>query len=156
MTTDREVHPCDRFDWEGIVLSCRWSGLIGGTGRPGTTRKQTRGGIAGPTFKAVALVYATHANPDGSRVFPSDARVAVLSEVGMATVKAIRQKLIELGLLTPDGREGRAPRYRLTMPSDLFEHVEFWSPAQITETAKAMRDRRRGPRGSSSTDVDNE
>lgn len=135
--TPLEVHPEDRFTWERIVMRARLDGVI--TGRRNTAGQITRGGVSGALFKVVALVFAAHADEDGSNIRPGDMRVAILAEVHPQTVKAVRGKLTELGLLTQTGRYRHTPMYRLTLPADLTELVEVLSPTDVVETAKAMR-----------------
>lgn len=145
-----EVHPEDRFTWERILMRARLEGVISGSGKVSErTGKQTRGGISGPVFKAVALVFAAHADEDGSAVRPGDMRVAILAEVHPRTVKAVREKLIDLGLLRQTGRYRHTPMYRLTLPSDLTELVAVLSPTEVVETAKAMRAKTRDAKAAS-------
>jgi hypothetical protein len=134
------VHPADRFTWERIVLRARLNGVIGGSGRISErTGRPTRGGVSATVFKAVALAFATHANEDGSDVRPGDMRVAVLTEAHHQTVKAVREKLIELGLMTQTGRHRHTPQYRLTLPEDLTDLLDVLSPDDVVEAAKARR-----------------
>jgi hypothetical protein len=145
-----EVHPEDRFTWERIVMRTRFEGVIGGSGRVSQkTGKQTRGGVSGAAFKAIALVFAAHANEDGSRIYPGDMTVAILAESQPRTVKVVREKLIELGMLRQTGRHGHTPMYRLTLPADLTELLVVLSPTQVVETAKAMRAKVRGTKSKS-------
>jgi hypothetical protein len=144
----RELHPEDRFTWEGIILRARLNGVIAGTGRPSKSDKasgrDTRGGVSGTAFKAVALVLASHADPDGSRIFPGDMTVAIEAETSQRTVKIIREKLLALGLLAPAGRYGHTPMYRLMLPDDLTELLVVLTPDEVKATAKAMRTKLRG------------
>lgn len=139
----RELHPEDRFTWESIILRARLNGVIAGTGRPGKSEKasgrETRGGVSGTAFKAVALVLASHADPDGSRIWPGDMTVAIETETSPRTVKVIREKLLALGLLAPAGRHGHTPVYRLTLPDDLTDLLVVLTPDEVKATAKAMR-----------------
>lgn len=145
-----EVHAEDRFTWERIIMRARLDGVISGSGKVSErTGKQTRGGISGPVFKAVALVFAAHADEDGSAVRPGDMRVAILAEVHPRTVKAVREKLVELGLMRQTGRYRHTPMYQLTLPSDLTEMVIVLSPTEVVETAKAMRARTREAKAAS-------
>jgi hypothetical protein len=140
MADGAEVHDEDRFTWERIVMRARLDGVIVGSGKVSErTGKQTRGGISGSVFKAVALVFAAHADEDGTAVRPGDMRVAILAEVHPRTVKVVREKLIELGLMRQTGRYRHTPMYRLTLPSDLTELVIVLTPTEVVETAKAMR-----------------
>lgn len=150
MADGAEVHPEDRFTWERIVMRARLGGVITGSGKVSERNgKQTRGGVSGSVFKAVALVFAAHADEDGSAVRPGDMRVAILAEVHPRTVKVIREKLVELGLMRQTGRYRHTPMYRLTLPSDLTELVTVLSPTEVVDTAKAMRSRARDSKAKS-------
>lgn len=150
MADGTEVHPEDRFTWERIVMRARLDGVITGTGKLSErTGRQTRGGISGSVFKAVALVFAAHADEDGTAVRPGDMRVAILAEVHPRTVKAVREKLIAFGLLRQTGRYRHTPMYRLTLPSDLTELVEVLTPTEVVEAAKAMRSKARDAKAAS-------
>jgi hypothetical protein len=144
MDAPRELHQEDRFTWERIVMRARLDGLIQGNGRiSAKTGKQTRGGVSGVVFKAVALVFAAHADEDGSRIYPGDMRVALLAETSPRTVKVVREKLLSLGLLKPTGRHGRTPMYRLTLPDDLSEQVVVLTPDGVVSAAREMRSKAR-------------
>jgi hypothetical protein len=144
MDDGTEVHAEDRFTWERIVMRARLDGVIAGSGKVSErTGKQTRGGVSGAVFKAVALVFAAHADEDGTAIRPGDMRVAILAEVHPRTVKAVREKLIELGLIRQTGRYRHTPMYRLTLPSDLTELVVVLTPTEVVDTAKAMRSKAR-------------
>jgi len=139
----REVHAANRYEWEAIIRRVRFGGCVRGSGRRDTSGRQTRGGLAGSTVTAVALVMATYADPDGTRVYPGDAQVAVALESSLRTVEACRRLLVELGLLTQTDT-GRTRTYRLTLPSDLLDRVEVLTPGQIDLAARRLRDTHRG------------
>lgn len=150
MADGTEVHAEDRFTWERIVMRARLDGVISGSGKLSErTGRQTRGGISGSVFKAVALVFAAHADEDGTAIRPGDMRVAILAEVHPRTVKAVREKLIELGLMRQTGRYRHTPMYRLTLPSDLTEVVAVLTPVELVEAAKAMRSKARDAKAAS-------
>ncbi|WP_431728617.1 hypothetical protein [Verrucosispora sp. TAA-831] len=136
-----------RFEWEQIINRARLGGLIAGNANG------TRGGVSGPTFKAVALVWASHGNPDGSEVWPGDATLAVEAEVGLKVAQQVKRKLVELGLTEKVRSRSRKQRkgdeYRLTLPSDLLDHVEVLSPAQLKLRAVEEYEKRRGKRPTS-------
>lgn len=147
--TATEVRPVGRYEWEQIIRRARLAGLISGTGRTGRTGRTTRGGLAATTVKAVALAYASYADPDGTRVMPGDATIAVALECGLKTVRAVKAQLLALGLLTrlrAAGR-GRAEEYRLTLPVDLLERLEVLTPGQFELAARDVRETARGKRG---------
>lgn len=145
--TDRELRPVGRFEWEQIILRARLSGLITGNARG------TRGGVSGAAFKAVALAWAAHADPDGGNIYPGDATIAVEAEVGLKVVKAVKAAMIELGLTERVQAGARRLRrhdvYRLTLPTDLLDRVEVLTPAALRMAAVAEYERQRGKRGGS-------
>lgn len=150
---DRELRPTTRHEWESVLLRARLGSVVGGTGRVGKNGRVTRGGVSGTTFKAVLLVIATHADPDGTRVWPGDATVAVLAETSVQVVQAVRRALVRLGLLEKvrarSRRQRRGDEYRLTLPSDLLDAVEVLSPAAVKVAAMDLYEKRRGKRGGS-------
>lgn len=151
MTDERELHAEDRFTWERIVMRARLDGVISGSGKVSErTGKQTRGGISGAVFKAVALVFAAHADEDGTSIRPGDMRVAILAEVHPRTVKVVRERLIEMGLLRQTGRYRHTPMYQLTLPDDVAEMVPVLTPTEVVEAAKAMRSKARGVKSADS------
>lgn len=151
--SDRELRPASRFEWEQIIRRARLDGLIGGSGKLGKDGRPTRGAIAGKTFKAAALTWASYGNPDGSSIHPGDATWAVESEVGLKDIKAIKAFLIEVGLterIKAGSRRLRQPDiYRLTLPSDLLERVHVLSPAALKLAAIETYEKQRGKRGGS-------
>ncbi|MGW3888909.1 hypothetical protein ACWD69_09480 [Micromonospora chokoriensis] len=146
--TDRELRPVGRFEWEQIINRARLAGLITGNGRG------TRGGVSGAAFKAVAHVWATHADPDGASIYPGDATVAVEAEVGLKVAQAVKRKMIEIGLTekvrSRARRQHRGDEYRLTLPTDLLDRVEVLTPAAVKALAVAEYEKQRGKRGGSS------
>lgn len=149
--TDRELRPAGRYEWEQILKRARLGALITGSGRVGKNGRQTRGGMTGTTFKAIALGWATWANDRGQEIWPGDATVAICLETTIERVATVRKKLIELGLLQQvrPRRGMRGTEYRLTIPSDLLDVVEVLTPAQLTLAAGRMRDEARGKPGGS-------
>lgn len=107
------VEPMDRFEWERILKRIRMP-------KP---------------LKFLALVLATYADEDGSRVRPGQDLLA--ADTG-ATDRTVRRQLDDLrdryGLieqLTRGGGRGRGRRtsvYRLTIPVDLFDRCDVRSP----------------------------
>lgn len=140
----RELRPAGRFEWEQIVLRTRWTGVIQGN----TTG--TRGSVSGAVFRAVTWALVSHADPDGDNIWPGDATVAALSEVGLKNVKAVKLALIRLGLIARvragSRRQHGADVYRLTLPSDLFDQVEVLSPAAVKLAAMRLSEADRGRR----------
>lgn len=149
----RETRPVDRYEWESIILRARLGGLIAGSSKVGVNGRATRGGVSAVAFKAVALVWASHADPDGSNIWPGDATIAVEAEVGIQVAQAVKRKMIDLGLTEKvrarSRRQRRGDEYRLTLPSDLLDVVEVLSPAALQMAAANVYERRRGKRGGS-------
>lgn len=130
-------------DWTDILRRIRF----GATVRvPGTTR-----GVRGATLRAVALMLATYADGDGSRVFPGTARIAVACEIDYRTAKRCLAALRWLGLiaLTRAARRRQlADEYRLTIPSNLLDRLEVLTPAAMDLEIERIREgnRRREPK----------
>lgn len=101
----------------------------------------------GRTVKAVGLMLATYADPDGTRVHPGLARLSVDCELSYNVVKDAVAKLRAGGLLklvraaTP---HYRADEYRLVLHPDLLERVEVLSPAAHLLEVERLREARRG------------
>lgn len=146
-TASAPRRPVDRYEWEKAVLRARLTGLIAGNA------KGSRGGVSGATFKAIALVWSTHANPDGSNIYPGDATIAVEAEVGLKAVKAVKAAMVELGLTerTRVGarRFGRNDVYRLTLPVDMST-IRVLSPDEMRSAAMDAYEKQQGPRRGSS------
>lgn len=96
-----ELVPVGRFDWE------RW------IKRLPLTRHD----------KFAALMLATYADEDGTRVFPGTEELTAVMGVSMATIKRQLSTLRELGLIELVSRanryQGLADEYRLTVPKDV-------------------------------------
>lgn len=108
---------------------------------PGVSR-----GVRGSTVRAVALMLATYADGDGSRVFPGTARLSVACEMDYRTIKRCLSVLRHLGLITPVRqvrRRGHAEEYQLTIPVDLLERLEVLSPRQMEEEVERIREANR-------------
>jgi hypothetical protein len=146
-----QVRPVGRFEWEQILRRMRVGGLIAGSGKLGKDGRPTRGGIAAPTFKAIALVLATYGDLAGAEIYPGDAAVAVDVETSLRTVRDVRAELIRLGMLqlvaAPAGRNGS--QWRLSLPVLLPPEMVVLNPAQHKVAAKRVRDEARGKRSGS-------
>ena len=101
----------------------------------------------GPTVTAVALMIATYADPDGTRVYPGIARLAVQCELDYRTVRRAVAALRAAGLIEMvrrgARRSGRSDEYRLILAGDLLERCDVPAPAaeqlaieQVTATAR--------------------
>jgi hypothetical protein len=131
---------CTRFAWEQIVRRARFTGVIPAQGK--------RGAISGAHFKAVAWAWSSFANPDGTKLFPGIATVAIAAEVGYRTARLVTAKLIDLGLLErvkgSIKREGNFDEYRLAIPANLLDQLEVLNPDQMKSAAASMRSAYRG------------
>lgn len=152
--SDRQLRPATRFEWEQIMRRARLDGLVGGSGKLGKDGRPTRGAVAGKAFKAAVLTWASYANPDGSSIHPGDATWAVEAEVGLKEIKVIKAYLISIGLTQRTRAGSRRLRlpdiYRLTIPSDLLDHVYVLSPSALKLAAIDVYEKQRGKRGGSS------
>jgi len=132
------ARPAGRFEWEQTVLRGRWTGLIKGNGTG------TRGGVSGAVFRAVAWALCSHAGPDGDNIWPGDSTVAVLSEVGLKNVRAVKSTLISLGFLAKvrvgPRRLGGGDVYCLTLPQGTPAAVTILSPTQIKADVQRVSD----------------
>jgi hypothetical protein len=99
---ETELFATDRFEWERIVRRVQM---------PGTT-------------KLLALVLATYADKDGTRVRPGVERLALVMCCNEKTVDRAFKTLRHLGLVKLTKRGNRhakeADEYRLTIPSTLL------------------------------------
>lgn len=114
VTTGNGLEPCGRFEWERLV----------------------RRADLPMRLKFVAVVVATFADADGSRVRPGVGVLADVTGQGESTVRRLMSALQEFGLLTQVARgggrkgKGRATEYRLTVPADLYDRVPMLSPGE--------------------------
>lgn len=108
--------PIDRFDWQRIIR-----------------RLEIPSGV-----KFLALMLATYADPDGTRVHPGVKRLARVMDVSEPTVKRSMAVLRSLGLvvLVKQGNRwaNQADEYRLTVPMDLLE-LPMLDPNESAESA---------------------
>jgi hypothetical protein len=101
----------------------------------------------GRTTKAVALMLATYADNDGSRVFPGVARLAVDCELTYNVVQSALAALRAAGLIEvvrKAARRGQADEYRLILAVDILDRVEVLTPAQVAVAAARLAEQRRG------------
>lgn len=113
------LQPLDRFAWERIVKRCKM---------PRST-------------KLVALTVATFANRDGSNVRPGEEQLA--ADLGLSErqvrrhLTRLREEYRLLDRVSRGGSRSRYPdMYRLVLPDDLEERVEF------SEDPELRRERR--------------
>lgn len=117
---DAAARPCGRYDWERIV----------------------RRAIMPIRLKLVALVLATYADADGTRVRPGADVLAAVTGQGESTVrKQLTELLTDYGLLRlvsrggGRGGRGKTSEYRLVLPVDLLERVELLPPGDVARRA---------------------
>lgn len=119
-----------RFEWERLIRRCRLGFYEGKT-------KDPKRWVRHATVQQVALVLATYADMDGTRIRPSAALVARVSELDERTVRICVQRLRRLNLLelvrhprSPGrgGGEGRPAEFRMSVPADLLERVAHLDP----------------------------
>ncbi|MBB5874598.1 hypothetical protein F4553_008032 [Allocatelliglobosispora scoriae] len=108
-----------------------------------------REGMRGATLKGVALMLATYADSDGTRIFPGNARISVDCEVDYRTARSAIATLHQLGLLVlvrKATRDRNANEYRLAIPEDLLEQegIEVWSPTQYEAVVNKIKKARQG------------
>jgi hypothetical protein len=101
----------------------------------------------GRTTTAVAVMLSTWANPDGTRVRPGLARLAVSCEITYNVAQTSTATLRALGLIRmtykATGRHG-ADEYRLTLPPDLADRVTMLTDDQVDEAIEQMLEKKRG------------
>jgi hypothetical protein len=107
LTDNHGPQACGRFEWERIVRR-----------------------LALPMrLKFTAMVIATYADADGSRVKPGSKRLAAVTAQGESTVRKHLGALQEYGLLTlvsrggGRGGVGKTSEFRLAIPVDLLARV---------------------------------
>lgn len=100
---------------------------------------------------SVARVLATYADSDGSRVYPSVARVAVDAHIDYTTAKRAMSVLRRYGLIRFVRHRGFVDEYQLAVPEDLMERVQVLSPAQYDLEVERMADRNRRSTGAPRT-----
>lgn len=114
----------------------------------------------GRTAKAVALVLATYADSDGTRVFPGLARIAVDAEVSYNVAQTALTKLRKVGLVEQVGygarRRGSANEYRLILAPDLLDRVDVLTPAQVRLEADRKQATHSGDRSKTKPGPDQE
>lgn len=89
----------------------------------------------GRTVKAVAFALALYANPDGRKVYPGIARLAVECELGPKVIKTSLKALRDAGLIAvvkAASRPGESSEYRLILAEDLLERIDVPTPGMHT------------------------
>lgn len=91
-----------------------------------------------------ALLLATYADPDGTRVFPGVKRLMNVTGRSRATVGRCLAELRTMGLieLVPEGSSRRqkegSDEYRLTYPDDIFGRIPMIDPDAQLSTATSQ------------------
>ena len=112
----------------------------------------------GRTTKAVALMLATYADNDGSRVFPGVARLAVDCELTYNVIQTALRSLRTAGLIEvvrKAVRRRHADEYRLILAVDVLDRIDVLTPAQVADAAAVLAEQRRGrPRPAADRRID--
>lgn len=102
----------------------------------------------GKSVKAVALMMATYADSNGTRIFPGLAVLAVATELNYNTVSSAVSKLQKCGLIErlKTSHQGRrqANEWRLVLAADVVDRVEILDPRAFKDAADVIRKRHRG------------
>jgi hypothetical protein len=112
VSDDEDDSKTSRYEWERWVRRC----------------------VLPSSSKLVALVMATYAARDGSRIFPGVARLAATTGLSERTVRTALGNLRDVGLIErvyPGGRRGTqafADVHRLAIPADLPDRVKLLNP----------------------------
>jgi Helix-turn-helix domain len=117
---------------------------------PATVREWTdliRRARLGRTVKGVALLIATYADSDGTRVYPGVARIAVEAEVDYKTAQRSVAELVKAGLLTivrgHTGRRGQSTEYRLSIDENAMTPTTVLTPDGLGEAVETVRAKNR-------------
>lgn len=92
--------------------------------------------IAEPSVKSVGLYAASYADPDGTNIFPGNARIANITGFSDRSVREAFRIIRDFGLMhrcskgAAAGRRGMADEYRLTIPLDIFGRVPMLTPEE--------------------------
>ncbi|MFD0851428.1 hypothetical protein ACFQ07_04320, partial [Actinomadura adrarensis] len=89
---DAGVVPVGRFEWERVIRRCRLGFYEGRT-------KDPRRWVRNATVQQVALMLATYADMDGTRIRPRLETVAAVCEIDVRTVRISVARLRWLNLL---------------------------------------------------------
>lgn len=119
-----ELEPIGRYEWERLV----------------------RRALLPKPVKLLALVLATYADPDGSRVRPGEAVLASVTGDSERNVRRLLRHLAdELGLLSQvtrgggRGGRGRAAVWRLTIPVDLLDRLVLLPPRELATDSEDIQ-----------------
>jgi hypothetical protein len=95
------------------------------------------------TQKLVALIYATHMDPDGTKAWPGAELLEPETGLHKGTVKRVRGELERLGWLTADRRPGRTTIYAAAFPRGVI----LDDPPVTDDDPGVSEDDEGGPRG---------
>lgn len=132
-------------DWTDIVRRAQFDKAVPGT-HPGTYIKAS-------TVTMVAIVMASYANPDGTRVFPGVALLAADCKIGYSVAGRCVKGLRDLGLIervrravrrNPRSDRERTDEYRLAIPEDLLERLFVPTPSDHGKRAAVIAKPHRG------------
>lgn len=90
--------------------------------------------VSSSTVQHVAVMAVTYGDPDGTRIRPSEARLAKVCDRDPKTIRLCLARLREVGLMvrvfegSSAGRAGMADEYHLAIPPDLFDRVPMLDP----------------------------
>lgn len=97
------------------------------------------------TVKLVAHTIASHANPDGTKVYPGLARLVYETGIGYSTARRAVADLRAAGLLELVRRGNRrmrqADEYRLVLAPDLLDKVDVPSPEEARRQIESINAR---------------
>lgn len=97
----------------------------------------------GRTTKGIAFLIASYADPDGTRIFPGLATIAVAAEVDYKTAKRALAELVAAGLLAKvagrSGRRGRSDEYRLVFDHDRLDASTVMRPDEFEKAVEVIR-----------------
>jgi Helix-turn-helix domain len=100
------------------------------------------------TTKLIALLLASYANPDGTRIYPGVARLAIQSGHGYRTVQRELARLRAMGLIERmpriGVRRGWSAPYRLVLGDDVMEKAGVPTPAAEDMAVEKLAIRYRG------------
>jgi len=117
------VRPTDPEDYGASVN--KWTDIIR-RGQLGKTKELNK------TRKLVAYTIASYANPDGTKVYPGIARLAVQCNISYSTARRTLAWLRDVGLLEVvkrgNSRAGKADEHRLIIHADILERIEVPTP----------------------------
>lgn len=113
-----EAVPTGRFEWERLVRRI----------------------LLPKPVKLAALILATYADPDGSRVRPGMDTLAAVTGDSERNARRMVDRLVSLQLVTlvrrggGRGGKGSASEYRLTIPSDYLDRFDTLGPDDRPDT----------------------